>query len=420
MANDNKNIFQQLGVDVPGANIVTHLAESRIGIIQLSDLQFGKKHMFKDPKDLADRLVSDILEMSEKHKFKPYFLVLSGDIAEEAKEDEYKKAEELVSLLKDALSIDIKQILCVPGNHDIDWGRCTKLQEDEKFQPYNKFLEKIGCKDQCTQNVNYPFTKPTDMDHADLEHTKFDIEFALLNSCEKHDHQIEKHFPYICTRKLKTTLKSKDQKKCLRIAISHHPLNPSPLQPTYVIRKLRESDGDNIGEKIDAALNNSQEACDNASDVKDIIKSYEFDIILTGHTHQASFDSSFSTNTHMVILAGSGSVAVDKTELPDMTLNQYSIHVIDFDNSMFESYSRVLVPRQSKHGKGLWVKDNTPIDNPAVLDLSFLKEIEIEKRLEKEGRIVPEKALEIRGTDLGSDELADELAIFNLLGGWNE
>ena len=92
-----------------------------IGIIQISDLQFGSKHVFGQPSSLARRLSLDILQLSEKHRFTPVYLTISGDITETGMIDEFSEAYNQLEAVRQELLIDSHAVLYVPGNHDISW-----------------------------------------------------------------------------------------------------------------------------------------------------------------------------------------------------------------------------------------------------------------------------------------------------------
>jgi hypothetical protein len=64
----------------------------RFGLIQLSDLQFGSKHVFGSPSNIARKLAIDINEQSAEHSFTCMYLLLSGDITETAHADEFNDA----------------------------------------------------------------------------------------------------------------------------------------------------------------------------------------------------------------------------------------------------------------------------------------------------------------------------------------
>jgi hypothetical protein len=166
----------------------------RYGIIQLSDLQFGSKHRFGSPSNIFEALAIDINFMSEKYQFMPIYLLLTGDISETAHADEFSDAENSINILARKISVDKFSILSVPGNHDINWKLAEISSEigdkNIKYNNYNKFAFNT-CNKHSIVNDDVP--------NRYFDH-RLGIEFLILNSCEKEDH--ENHFGYIDSKKL--------------------------------------------------------------------------------------------------------------------------------------------------------------------------------------------------------------------------
>ena len=122
---------------------------NRFGLIQLSDLQFGENHRFGYPSKIAEKLLSDIKKMSGEgeYDFTPLYIVLSGDITEKAHSDEFNDAANVIEEILNGLNIDRTNILCVPGNHDVNWNLSKNSHEagdDQlKFLPYNNFVSEV-------------------------------------------------------------------------------------------------------------------------------------------------------------------------------------------------------------------------------------------------------------------------------------
>ena len=409
MTNHIKQLSNPSSTGDVGVNFETEIGKNKVknrfGIIQLSDLQFGKNHIFKNAAEFSKNLLSDIKEMSGECDFIPRYIVLSGDITEEADAKEFNDAANVIEGVLVDLNIDRKLILCVPGNHDVNKGLCERSKgsgsDQLKFQPYNDFVAKITHGNQGTARVDYPLIrdkvsgKVSDEDHI--------IEFLLLNSCEKIDPHTT--YAYICKEKLQKTLKSKKEKESLRIVVAHHPLQPSVGGELKAIMRAAEK-ADNMS--ITNMLQERSEASDRIVDIKEILHYHKCDIVLTGHTHQAKIDASLSPDGHLMIFAGCGSTGIEQRQRGEGIRNQYSIHVIDFGNNKFQSIHRAFNPTiRNDIGKGCWQKDDTIQPNPSKYDLPS-------KKLSKPKLIDPNKV------DWNNDEFAEELAIAVLLGGWNE
>jgi hypothetical protein len=103
------------------------LSKNRFGIIQLSDLQFGEKHRFNDnPDDLVLQLPADVRKIAQKYDFRPLYVILSGDISETGDEGEFNDGTQKLNRLIDELDIVGVKVLCVPGNHDVNWKSSRK------------------------------------------------------------------------------------------------------------------------------------------------------------------------------------------------------------------------------------------------------------------------------------------------------
>lgn len=143
--------------------------------IHLSDIHFGQE---KDGGKLAtntdakDCLIRDVQSELEAKGIKASGIIVTGDIAYSAQEEEYVAAGAWLDKLAKSAGCDPKSIQLVPGNHDIDRGAINealnwKLQlirekgdsfldallDDDKdreslftrFEAYRNFAEGYGC-----------------------------------------------------------------------------------------------------------------------------------------------------------------------------------------------------------------------------------------------------------------------------------
>lgn len=390
---------------------------NRFGLIQLSDLQFGEKHRFCNPSTIAEKLLSDIKKMSGKYDFTPRYIVLSGDITEKAHSEEFNEAANVIEEILSGLNIDRTNILCVPGNHDVNWNLSEyslEAGDDQlKFLPYNNFVSTITNSKDFSLGDSYP--RIID-DQFDLG---FGLEFLLLNSCEKEDRL--NHNGHVCPKKLKQTMPSQAPKEYerLKIVILHH--------------------------HLDTSINDNKiSAIENALDIESILACNKYNIVLTGHVHEALVHEKTNSMGHKIIFAGCGSTGIHQDQRGDGIQNQYSIHVIDFKIHKFQSIWRAYNPsRQTEYGLGGWVQDNTFSNNPTEFSLPTIKRTESSSPT---AMITPALST---GTKICSNSVADnnvkeilkdidkkpsiqektnwdnmkhaaKIAIANLLGGWDE
>lgn len=319
----------------------------RIGIIQISDTQFGDKHVFGNPSRIASKLTFDITELSKKHVFVPLSIVIAGDIAETAHNNEFDQGLSTIKTIASDLAVDENMIFVTPGNHDINW----KLSEvsdnigdpNIKLQPFAKMLNNL------TKNYNFDNSQyPIIHDH------RFGITYLLIDSCEKESHL--NHTGYVEVDKLLDSIKSisKEEENYFKIAIAHHALK-------------------NINDS-------KHEIIENASEIEPILLQNNFQLYMFGHTHQNTHSVNKSGGKNLIHI-GSGSAGINFSGRVDGVQNQYIVHVLDLQNSVLESYFRSFNPQSgSSHGKGKWTTDNTyekyPIENIVVVKPtnSFCKE----------------------------------------------
>ncbi|MEI7870387.1 MAG: metallophosphoesterase [Candidatus Methylumidiphilus sp.] len=89
----------------------------KINILHLSDLHFTGDTT--EPSRWFGPLKNDLNTHFKCDKLD--VLIISGDITRFAEEKEYNQAEEFLSLLTSKFAISQKNIIIVPGNHDVNW-----------------------------------------------------------------------------------------------------------------------------------------------------------------------------------------------------------------------------------------------------------------------------------------------------------
>lgn len=301
----------------------------RFGIIHISDTQFGSKHVFGNPTSKLARLIADdVTALAERHVFTPLYVLLSGDITETAHFNEFALAQEQVTTLATALSLEQRRsILCVPGNHDVSWplakaGRDTG-NPGLALANYDTFVRDTVHSSLAT-GKHYPVIA----DH------RFGVKFLLVNSCEKEDEAT--HIGYVDEAKLLATLerdeRGHDTQAYLKVCVLHH--------------------------RLDTAAPGAPPQVQNAAQVEALLVAHGYAVVLSGHAHQGLSHVVVKQGLP-VIYSGCGSTGVDHTQRPDGVPNQYSIHVIDRRDKIFETYWRAFNPqRRSRMGLGGWTKDS--------------------------------------------------------------
>ena len=112
-------------------------------IIHISDLHIGRTD---DEEKNLGKIVKHIVNNNNKKKLKKTVVLVTGDIADDGKEEQFIKAREIF----DPLFKNGFDVLTIPGNHDYGWNG---IHADEKRFKYFKssFWE--------LENVTYPHVK---------------------------------------------------------------------------------------------------------------------------------------------------------------------------------------------------------------------------------------------------------------------
>lgn len=315
----------------------------RIALIQISDTQFGPKCIF-DPAILARDVSADVLQLSDQHSFIPTYIVVSGDVAESGNAIQFTQGKLFIESLCRELSTDLRNVLIVPGNHDLNWD-LSRLA-DHVGDPHIKF----ACFDRfCEEVVGTPLFRSQKEFPESIDY-RHGIYFMMLNSSEYENHEVFEG-KVNCVKLLATLQSSRfieaTKSGFLKIAVLHH--------------------------RLDVASHELRSAVSNAEEVDAILAKNGFQIALSGHVH-CEFTHRKESDGNHVIYSGCGSTAIDKTQRPEGVPNQYTIHVLDDQprNARLESYFRAYNPRsRSKFGMGKWTQDLTYEASPQVFSLEW-------------------------------------------------
>lgn len=330
---------------------------NRIGIVQLSDLQFGKNHRFGTPSTIARKLALDINALAEKHSFVPLYLVVAGDIAESGHADEFNDAARQLQQLANDIRIDTDAVLFVPGNHDVSWPLAAAGfaagDPSIKLTTYQSFVLKINRRS-ALRSDHFPC----------IVDKRTGLSMILVDTCAEENHLTHKGF--VDLEKLLKTFQLLDESNDTphtRICIMHHRLTA-------------------LGADVHACI-------ENARDVESVIRTKKVDVVLTGHIHESAIYSETRDGTS-IIYTGVGSTGVSQTQRTDGTPNQYCIHVIDRESNRIETLWRSYSPsRTTSLGLGGWVGDNSIPDEKSNFPLPRVKlEAAVSNDFLQDGRFV--------------------------------
>ncbi len=200
-------------------------------ILHLSDLQFGRAYL--RPRQLAESISSAVKE-------KPNVIMISGDLSQSGRPEEYRAVRDFLVCLCKSFGIPEKErrrVVFCPGNHDVCWPlgigayftetgipRAEPLRDDELFRfrmgPYfdfsSSFQDDAGAS--IVGDESFLFSI------HDL--TAVGILAISINSSAHEDHsrkigQIDDN----CIERIARRLESFDTRKdILRVVVMHHPL----------------------------------------------------------------------------------------------------------------------------------------------------------------------------------------------------
>ncbi|OQW91712.1 MAG: hypothetical protein BWK79_16280 [Beggiatoa sp. IS2] len=300
-----------------------------ITILHLSDMQFGINHRFFGKEDtefdsLLERLHIDLSGLKKDHNLKPDLVILSGDLTEWASLQEFDDLFSFVEGLSQKLNISRKQIIMIPGNHDINRKKCEiyftncGLEREEPKEPffekwtfYKRFFDKF-------YNGIFEFTE--ERPYSLFEIPELKVVVAGLNSTIKESHLDDDHYGWVTEKQLKWFKDELEKYKGLgwfRIAAVHH--------------------------NIQRGVTNDDENLHDADKLKTYLKD-SVNLVLHGHTHQADLERL----PNAVPILATGSAALKKAIRPDDTPNQYQI--IQIFPNRFKRYCRAFLGNE-------WVRD---------------------------------------------------------------
>ena len=117
-----------------------------IGILHLTDIHFTKQS------DLDSKITSlckvfsnDFAEISKS------YLVISGDIANNGKKEEYEKAQKFINKIQTYVSKNLEiKIILVPGNHDCNFDLDSQVRKNSIQQiDYNMLGDDNSVLETC-------------------------------------------------------------------------------------------------------------------------------------------------------------------------------------------------------------------------------------------------------------------------------
>lgn len=110
-------------------------AEPSAVIVQLSDLHFSVDDPGLEARNalIRERLCADLEVLIGQLDRSADVVVVTGDIAYGGKEAEYQHANAWFHRVIDPITNGSTRVLCVPGNHDVDWSRIGQTHKAHRL-----------------------------------------------------------------------------------------------------------------------------------------------------------------------------------------------------------------------------------------------------------------------------------------------
>ncbi len=309
--------------------------KEKVTILHLSDLHYGPEHCFSSKYCNNDLLNDDIPSLSQliadeikQMDISVDAMVISGDLSHSGEAEQFDLALETIENLAKNLKISTKQVMIIPGNHDV-----KRLSDDVKgtkaaFRSFYRNL--YECKPKDDQR---------------LFHVSFigekNIAIVGLDSCVIEEAETA-GIGYIGKVQLDKALNemrtlAEGHDNYVKVAVLHH-----HLIPVEEITNIPEQ-GKNFSLVMDSSI------------VMRRLYQEDFAIILHGHQHQPYcadiriHDIERTERTSPIAIIGTGSVGVEKSKTGTIARNHYSI--IEIETSADDTEVHVIGRASSTYKK---------------------------------------------------------------------
>jgi 3',5'-cyclic AMP phosphodiesterase CpdA len=310
-------------------------------LLHISDTQFGAHHQFGLGIDsLASRLLNDLLSLRELVPA-PDVVVVSGDLTEWARPEEFAAVAAFLDQLLDSLHLESERLVVVPGNHDINRDLCESYflqcrgNGQEVLPPYYpKWAPYANFTAASLGSTRFTPDRPYSL-HV-LEDQR--LVFAEINSTFGESHLEVDHYGR-CGEDQLQWMRERLEKYAnfVRVAVVHH--NVRAQSDTIDEERLRD-DGDFAR-----------------------LIAPHCDFILHGHTHNGKTDRM----PDGTLILATGSAAVKSNWRPTETGNQYQI--LQLTDRYIKRWTRRYHPNRRE-----WIADTSLSANGA----DWVEEIPIE------------------------------------------
>jgi 3',5'-cyclic AMP phosphodiesterase CpdA len=339
-------------------------------LLHLSDLHFGAHSRFRgeDLTKLGKAFFRDL--NAGKGSFakgsRIDLVAVTGDLAESGKPTEFKEAELFLAALAGELGLDRQCFVFVPGNHDVSWPACKKVEADQeeegfdeselrkrmdevKLGRYEEFLRSFyGVEDLA--EVALPLGRGACLySFPDLH-----LSVAALNTCEKESHRRADHVGFLSREQAEALMgewRAPEKSGWLKIVTFHH--NPVVTVPSNIESWRKEIEEKGLPPNLAARYEGDVLGFEGREHLKAIVEDAHVQLVLHGHHHAKdaqSWDWRSGAKGRTAVLS-SGSLTLEADKLPED--EPLSLRLIELDTGRKEIRARSLVydPRGRTEGE---------------------------------------------------------------------
>lgn len=280
----------------------------------------------------SDGFVAAFLDFIDNNKLSADYLLVCGDITEDAHPMEVKMASSFLRQVRERFSVPDGHSVFVPGNHDSDWTF---------YDPTDKTGIKWSHRYAAFHSSQFIFNdiNSSRNSRGDLFSDNYfkiwpfeDLVVLGYNSASTDNRDVKPHCGEIVPCHLKAIRNqfravSQEGDSRLKICIVHHHLRNIPLPKPS---------------------NRDYSIAHNGESLISLLQDLKFDFIIHGHRHHSYFDA---MHNPMPILAAGSLSALLGTEMTELTSNQF--HMIDIERDA--RGTAVGTVKSWSHKAGLWM-----------------------------------------------------------------
>jgi predicted MPP superfamily phosphohydrolase len=350
-------------------------------VLHLSDLHFGNKNRYQDQEmqDLAYRCSDAIRRACKGRDVEPQVdcLIVTGDIANTATKQEYAIAATFFASLSGHLGVERKNVVLLPGNHDVSWHRCRVVDNQvacgdlpseqrkeriasEKMGPFESFVAGFMGGQRTIEA-----TRVDGHDTWIYSIANGAISVAAISTCELETDMV--HRGYLSPRHAQALI---DRWKCdapreIRIVAVHH--NPVATVPAVVKEWLEvaRNRGSLSGDDIER-MQSDVVGFEGRELLRRICEECKVHVVLHGHHHATDASTSWNwqsgTSPGQTQVISSGSWGAPDGQLPGYEPNVMQLLFIDANASTLIPVPLRFEPRLVVAGAatvGGFVQDDT-------------------------------------------------------------